>query len=213
MKMNKEKFIDTILDEMQYPSKRYQKPFIVMLSGYSGSGKSHVARVLSKILSLYIVSGDMVRKRLYQDKTFSHDFASIQAITNEVCDKEIKTLLENHISILLDRSVSSMEVREKLKGYGVPLYHIEIISDHDQNIDRILKRNGEDRNKVYDGYGDTGFYSGMDSREKYMEVLERKVYDIPSELFDYHIDGTVSLEEELKQVEQIAQELEKENQF
>lgn len=205
--MSKEKFIDTILNEMVLPDKCYSQPFMIMISGYSGSGKSHVARVLSKELSLYIVSGDNIRQRLYQDETYSHVFKDIQAITNEVCDKEIEKLLQNHISIVLDRSVSSMETREKLKEYGMPFYHIEITSDDEQNIERIIKRNDEDKSVVHEGYGDTGSYSGMDSREEYMEIKERKVYDIPSELFDYHIDGTVSLEEELEQAKKIAQDI------
>lgn len=205
--MNKEKFIDTILNEMVLPDKRYSQPFMVTISGYSGSGKSHVARVLSKELSLYIVSGDKIRQRLYQDETYSHVFEDIQAITNEVCDKEIEKLLENHVSVVLDRSVSSMETREKLKEYGVPCYHIEITSDDGQNMERIIKRNHEDKNRVHEGYGDADSYSGMDSREGYMEIKERKVYDIPSELFDYHIDGTVSLEEEIEQAQEIARDI------
>lgn len=206
--MNKEKFVSQILDEMKLPEKRYQNPFIVTLSGYSGSGKSHIARMLSKQLSLYIVSGDMVRQKLYHNDTVSHDFDDIQVITNDVCEKEIRKLLDCNVSVIIDRSVSSVKTMQRMKEYGVPVYMIEITSRDEQNIERILKRNHGKENMKHEGYGDIESYSGVMFREDYMEIKERKIYDIPSNLFDYHIDGTKSLEEVLADAEKIGQDIE-----
>ena len=70
--MAKNKFIEENLILKQLPPKKYEKPFIISLSGYSGSGKSHIAKVLSQALDLYIVGGDSVRQKVYQDEELKH---------------------------------------------------------------------------------------------------------------------------------------------
>lgn len=206
----KEEIIDKFINNMNFPPVRYDKPFIVTMSGYSGSGKSYVARVLSSELGLYIVSGDHVRQEVYNNHQMSHEFENVQAITNEICDLEIKKLLENKISIVIDRSISSVESLNNIKNYGVKVYTINIKSDHEQNIERICRCEKMKIN-ITPVYGDSNHCSGMNSREVYDEVRNRKLYDIDDNNFDYHIDGTVSLVEEIEQARKIAHNIAKTN--
>ena len=54
---------------------RYQKPSIVLLSGYPGSGKTEVAREISKNLGFYLLSNDYVRNAYYR---FTTDYGEEQ---------------------------------------------------------------------------------------------------------------------------------------
>ena len=60
--MEKQEFINKCLVLKNLPNQKYDEPFIIALSGYSGSGKSHIAKILSQKLGLYIVGGDAVSR-------------------------------------------------------------------------------------------------------------------------------------------------------
>ena len=202
--MNKKEFIEKNLVLKNLPPRGYESPFIVALCGYSGSGKSHVSRILSKELGLYIVGGDTVRQQIYQDPELKNlPLDEIQDLTNEISNQKIKKILNQKMSIVIDRSVSALKYLNRLKEYQVPIYLIHLISDHEQNIERVMNRYQEPQ-KDLDGYGDIDSKSGVHTREMYEEIKERKVYDIPKELFDYQIDARKPLEEVMIQTKEIA---------
>lgn len=206
--MTTEEIIERLLQGEAFPDKYYQNPFIVAMSGYSGSGKSHTASLLSCQLDAVIISGDHVRKFLYGQKD-SYAYEEIQKITNEVCDIRIKKLLNQKKAIILDRSVSSEEELEQLKAYHVPIFLIELISDHEQNVKRIIERKNHPVVTISPCYGDIVNESGMNSREVYEEVKARKVYNIKTEKFQYHIDARVSLFAQLDQVLKVSSDIKK----
>ena len=81
--MEKLEFINKCLVLKNLPNQKYDEPFIIALSGYSGSGKSHIAKILSQKLGLYIVGGDAVRQKIYQDNELKHlELEEIQNLTN-----------------------------------------------------------------------------------------------------------------------------------
>lgn len=200
--MTKEKFIEENLILKQIPPKKYENPFIIALSGYSGSGKSHIAKVLSQSLGLYIVGGDSVRQKVYQDEELKNlPLEEIQKLTNKVSELKIKKLLENNISIVIDRSLSSLESLKILKSFNCKVLLINIISDHEQNIKRIINRTDD---YSLGGYGDVDSKSGVKTKEMYDEIRERKVYDIPLNLFDFTIDAKKDLDNVINQTKEIA---------
>ena len=200
--MTKEKFIEENLILKQIPPKKYENPFIIALSGYSGSGKSHIAKVLSQSLGLYIVGGDSVRQKVYQDEELKNlPLEEIQKLTNKVSELKIKKLLENNISIVIDRSLSSLESLKILKSFNCKVLLINIISDHEQNIKRIINRTDD---YSLGGYGDVDSKSGVKTKEMYDEIRERKVYDIPLNLFDFTIDAKKDLDSVINQTKEIA---------
>ena len=200
--MTKEKFIEENLILKQIPPKKYENPFIIALSGYSGSGKSHIAKVLSQSLGLYIVGGDSVRQKVYQDEELKNlPLEEIQKLTNKVSELKIKKLLENNISIVIDRSLSSLESLKILKSFNCKVLLINIISDHEQNIKRIINRTDD---YSLGGYGDVDSKLGVKTKEMYDEIRERKVYDIPLNLFDFTIDAKKDLDNVINQTKEIA---------
>ena len=45
---------------------RMKKPFVVVIFGLPGSGKTHVSQILAKELGVYLLSGDYVRLHYYK---------------------------------------------------------------------------------------------------------------------------------------------------
>lgn len=204
----KNEFISKILNNMKLPPKKYDNPFIVAISGHCGSGKSHVAKVFSKELQLYIVGGDSVRRKIRKEPSLPQDVTSINALTNEICYLEIEKLLKENVSIVVDKSTSSTRDLENLEKYNVPVILINLISNHEQNRKRVTDRSNQEMIDM-PGYGDIDSISDIITEELYDQVVERKIYNIPLDRFDYTIDATVKLEEELKEAEKIAKEIAK----
>ncbi|MBO5477714.1 MAG: AAA family ATPase [Clostridia bacterium] len=203
--MNNE-FITKILNNMQMPPKKYDTPFIVAMSGHCGSGKSHIAKILSKELKLYIVGGDSVRRKIRKEPTWLQEVTNIDALANEICYLEIEKLLKENVSIVVDKSTSSTKDLENLERYNVPVILINLISSHELNKKRITQRSNTEIIDI-PSYGDIDSISGVVTEELYNQVLGRKIYNIPLDRFDYTIDARVSLKEELEEVEKIAKEI------
>ena len=71
MEKDVETIFNKLLSGMVLPAKRYKEPFVLIMSGHVGSGKSTIAKVLSSELSAYIVGGDKIRN-IYRTISIFH---------------------------------------------------------------------------------------------------------------------------------------------
>lgn len=197
-----------LVSNMTLPKLKYKSPFIIAMCGHVGSGKSLISKVLSSELSLYIIGGDKIRNICYEDNDKNHDISYINNIVNEVTKKEIKYLLDNNVSIVIDRSVSTNKALEELKKLCNNIIMINLISDHKINIERIKNRTEYDMD-VSNCYGDVDSISGVCTEEVYNDILKRKVYDLDNLVFDYYIDATQSINQVINQAKQISVEIKK----
>lgn len=197
------KIYDDLIKNMKLPDKRYDKPFIVTMCGYTGSGKSIIAKILSSELSLYIIGGDKIRNIYYYDKQANHDINYINKVVDQVTTREIQYLLNRGVSIVIDRSVSSLSAIEDLKVMCNNIIMINLLSNHDINIKRITNR-CEYYVDTTNCYGDIDSQSGVDTKEVYEDILRRKIYDINDDLFDYTIDATKSIDSVINKVRLIS---------
>lgn len=200
-----EKIREELFEEMVLPDKRYQKPFIITMSGHCGSGKSYIGKLLSRELQVYIISGDRIRDKILSiDPEFEPQ--ELYNMKNRINIYIIKKLLENNVSIVMDRSVSSMEQLNLVKRLTNNAVTIKLLSDDDTNKKRVVSR--DKINPVITPiYGDYESPSDILTIEAYDEVKLRKVYDIPDHLFNYEIDTTKSLEEVEEQVIKISKQI------
>ena len=195
-----------LLNDMILPDKKYSQPFIISMCGHVGSGKSTISKILSKELSAYIVGGDKIRNIYYLDENANHDIVHINKVVGEVTEKEVRYLLNNNVSIIFDRSVSSKKDLAGLKQACNNVIAINLISDHKINLGRIAKRR-ENNIDIAGCYGDVEQESGVTTEEVYNEILDRKVYDLEENDFDYTIDTTKSIESVIKQAKDIADKI------
>lgn len=206
MERDIDEIYNKLVSSMTLPNLKYNPPFIIAICGHVGSGKSLISKLLSSELSLYIIGGDKIRNIYYENNDENHDINYINNIVNEVTKKEIKYLLDNNVSIVIDRSVSSNKALEELKKICNNIIMINLISDHKVNIERIKNRAEYDMD-VSNCYGDVDSISGVCTEEVYNDILKRKVYDLDSSVFDYQIDVTQSINQVINQAKQISEEI------
>ena len=192
----KEKVKKMIEEKRVNPQKTYQHPFLILLTGNVGSGKSLVAQILSKELNLYLISGDNIRniiKDLYPE--INLDIPEVRQTNNIICLEEMKYCINNKYSIILDRNVSSQDdlsyIEEKI---DLPIIFIKIISSTKEDIKRVKKRN-QQQELIIPHYGHQDSRSGVVTEEEYNKIKERKIYDLDNSIYDYFINTNVSLDE------------------
>ena len=211
MEKDVETIFNKLLSGMALPTIRYKEPFVLIMSGHVGSGKSTIAKVLSSELSAYIVGGDKIRNIYYSNKNANHDFNYINNITNAVNKMEVEYLLRNGVSVILDRSISSKKIMDILKKACNNIVSIKLNSNHEINIKRISNRK-EYNIDALDCYGDVDSESGVTTEEVYNEILNRKLYDLEDSEFDYQIDATKSIDSVIVQAKEIAYIIKEKNQ-
>ena len=211
MEKDVETIFNKLLSGMVLPAKRYKEPFVLIMSGHVGSGKSTIAKVLSSELSAYIVGGDKIRNIYYSNENANHDFNYINNVTNVVTKMEVEYLLSNGVSVILDRSISSRETMDILKKACNNIVSIKLNSSHEINIKRISNRK-EYNIDTLDCYGDVDSKSGVTTEKLYNEILNRKVYDLEDNEFDFQIDATKSIDSVIVQAKDIAYIIKEKNQ-
>lgn len=190
----KEKVKKVIEEKRVNPKETYQNPFLILLTGNVGSGKSLVAQILSKELNLYLISGDNIRniiKDLYPE--INLNILEVRQTNNIICLEEMNYCINNKYSIILDRNVSSQEDLSFIeKKIDLPIIFIKIISSTKEDIKRVKKRN-QQQELIIPHYGHQDSRSGVVTEEEYNKIKERKVYDLEDSIYDYFVDTNTSL--------------------
>lgn len=84
---------------LAYTDASAARPFLLMLSGLPGTGKSYLARRLSERLRAPVIESDMVRKTLFPQPSYSADES---AVVHWVSRLLIKKLLARGVPVILD---------------------------------------------------------------------------------------------------------------
>lgn len=198
--------INKIIEEKRIiPPKQYKAPFLILITGEVGSGKSLVAQLLSKELSLYLINGDYIRSLILEIKP-QEDITTNENrdLVNEVSIDEMLYCIKNNYSVVLDRNQSNQKGLDAIKRKCnlVPIL-IKIISSDTENIKRVEERNQKQDLRI-EHYGHPETVSLVKSKEAYKRIKKIKKYDIPNTSYDYVLDTNVSLEELENNVKQIA---------
>lgn len=200
----KEEILKIIEKERLNPKKKYNKPFLVLLTGEVGSGKSLVAELLSQALNLYLINGDYVRnivKRLAPNIEIATP--EVRKVINEVCLNEMSYCEKNNYSIILDRSVSNYKDLSYIKNKrNLPIIFIRLLSSDLENIKRVEERPYKRNNKI-PHYGHQETTSGVVTKEEYNRIKKTKVYDLEDSIYDYFLNTNTSLEELKENLEKI----------
>ncbi len=92
--------MEELFAEIVLLEKRYQKPFIITMSGHCGSGKSYISKLLSRELSVYMISCDCVSDKILSIN-YNFDPQELYNMKNWINIYIIKKLLENNVSIVM----------------------------------------------------------------------------------------------------------------
>ena len=188
--MNRDFINEMNLEEV----KKYERPFVITFVALPGSGKTEMARELSKKLKIYLLANDYIRNYYYQ---FTKDYSEEKRTTIENKVKEIqleriKKLVNNKVSFILDECFNDEESYDKLRkniGDEYKIYKIKINSNDELNIKNISNIN-MDYDYVFDGViGDNVEYLSSFPSEVYYQIKERKQVLISDDDVDFVVNN------------------------
>lgn len=186
-----------LYEEIQ-KAKRYKEPFIIMLTGLPGSGKTHLSQELSRQLKIYLLSTDYIRNYFYQSITehTEDNQIYIEDKVKKIINDKLQILVDNNISFVLDKGLNNLDEYNKNIFSKYKKILIKIISEDDnKNIERIQKRKLDFNNKDDTIIGDNLAYSSSYSAGTYYRIKENKKVDIPDTFYDIIIENNGSLDE------------------
>lgn len=200
----KEEILKIIEQERINPEKKYNKPFLILLTGEVGSGKSLVAELLSQALNLYLINGDYVRNIVKSlNPNIEITTPEVRKVINEVCLDEMSYCERNNYSIILDRSVSNYEDLNYIKNkHNLPIVFIRLLSNDLENIKRVEERPNKKNNPI-PHYGHQETTSGVVTKQEYNKIKETKVYNLEDCIYDYFLNTTTTIEELKENLENI----------
>lgn len=88
------------------------KPVLITLFGYPGSGKSYVARNLSEVLNIAHINADRIRSELFAKPRFS---AQENSIITHLMNYIAGEFLNAGVSVIYDADISKAITRRKLR--------------------------------------------------------------------------------------------------
>ena len=187
----KEDILLNFLEQFPILKGNAQKPCIIFFDGYTGMGKTTVAKCIQKHYPAVILNNDEVRNFLhdYQDKTSLKDFLQ---------KYRLEKLLQNHNHCIYD-SCFCHNYEEKLsyaKKLGYSFYIVRL-----ECSEKVIKKRLEKRKVTKDNFSISTFNDYL--------WMKNHVKRVPLELIDFTIYTDQDLEPQIVQF--VKEVLEKEN--
>ena len=173
---SKEEILKDFLKEFPITEGKAKRPHIILLDGYTGMGKTTVAKCIQKYHPAVILSNDEVRY-------FLNDYQDRSDLKNFLQRYRLEKLLENHNHCIYD-SCFCNHYKEKIKYFnklGYPYYIIRIECPKE-----IVEERLKHRTVTKDNYSIATF-------DDYLWMKEN-VQRAPMELIAFTIDTSQEIE-------------------
>ena len=205
-----DKEIENLTKEIDRAEK-YDKPFIIIISGNPGSGKTLLAWNLSKYLKIVCLSNDYIRNKIYQNVILKNEETrlEVEKLVKDTANKRLEKLFSLRTSFVYDMNVNNKNQLDEWIKYAREnnylLIKIKINSKDIDNIKRIEKRTLDYNKKDSSVIGDNTFYSNNFEEEEYYKIKARKTLELSENYFDYiigndekYLDNILDLIEDIK---------------
>lgn len=179
-----------------------ETPFILLMDGTIGSGKTTVINDIAKYMNVKVLSNDKIRSYL-QMKIPNISFKERECLVKEIQYPRIKKALDNGNIVILDGDISNNFEQKiaKIREMGYPYYIIRIICDNKINSMRVINRD----NRLKKDLTETTNYSLADYEEFLFESNKKNV--LPDDSIFYEINTSGSLESIDRQVQSLVYNL------
>ena len=207
-----DKEIENLTKEIDRAEK-YDKPFIIIISGNPGSGKTLLAWNLSKYLKIVCLSNDYIRNKIYQNVILKNEETrlEVEKLVKDTANKRLEKLFSLRTSFVYDMNVNNKNQLDEWIKYArennYQLIKIKINSKDIDNIKRIEKRTLDYNKKDNFVIGDNVFYGNSFKEEEYFKIKARKPIELTNNDFDYIVDNNMSKEEYLEKIINIVEDI------
>ena len=154
---------------------RTNKPLLILLYGFPGSGKTNFASQMTNVLDCAHVHGDRIRHELFEQPRYDEEE---EAIVKQLMDYMTEEFLKAGISVIYDASMSRKadrhEMRELARKKQAKTLLVWFQIDPDAAYGRLRRR---DRRKTEDKYA-------LDYTEsEFRHAASRMQHPLPTEDF------------------------------
>lgn len=137
------------------------KPVLVSLYGFPGSGKTHLARQLCDVIQAAHVSSDRIRGELFEKPRYDK---AENEIVEHLMEYMAEEFLESGVSVIFDTNVSKGKQRASLRELAKRKHAKSLLVwlqiDHDTAFGRVMQR---DKRKNDDRYARPFDRTGFDA--------------------------------------------------
>jgi len=165
------------------------KPYLIVITGRPGSGKTTLAKELSQAFHMPLISRDQIKEGYVQTQGKSHGELSqeVNGIVSKIFFETVENLLSQGVSVVIEAAFQH-RIWEfnlmKLKGLA-QLNLLICKVDDELAHERYLQRGLKDESRVY-FHGDDGIELARQGMEIEIRPYDEPKLDIPT----YHIDTT-----------------------
>lgn len=103
-----EKLASEIYEKWKFPESKPSKPFLLLIGGFQGSGKTSVIEEIKDDFGLIVISPDEIRYLMFSKEIpFSEDFVTLVNATVKIL---LKKALATGYSVVLDRNMTEQRM-------------------------------------------------------------------------------------------------------
>jgi len=128
-----------------------KKPFLIVIGGQIGTGKSYLAKSLKRIILAKVLNSDVIRKKMFGIPLFSHKKEVKKIYTQKVSIKVYQKMIERGITlikkgklVILDatfaRKIYHQMLIEKVKKEKIPFLFVECWASPEKILKRLKER-------------------------------------------------------------------------
>jgi len=204
---NANDIMDIFLKQNPIPKGKIKNPYLILIDGISGTGKSTVAKIISEKTDIVVLNNDKIRRFIYQ--TSFNNIIEIEKLVKKIQYYRIEQVLKNGNNCLLDGNISSdFETKISiLKQINYKFYIIKLIYDREIVMERVKNRKFDENTFLINGSETINYSKG--NIDTFL-TMEKEKYSIPKEYIYFEIDTSKDIKSIEKQIEKLIEKIEKE---
>lgn len=201
---------DTFLKLNPISKGSIKRPYLILIDGITGTGKSTVARIIFQKTNIIVLNNDKIRQFIYKTN-FNKDWKEEQKLVKKIQYYRIEQILKNGNNCILDGDISNnfeskISIIEEL---NCKYYIIKLIYDRKKVIERIKNRKLDKEALTTINGSETINYSNA-TVDDFLR-MEKGKYNIPNKYIYFEIDTSKDINNIENQIEKLIDKINSEN--